>query len=251
MNRWLERSALLSGVLILVASLQFGANLLGTNMLGGTLLGALPALLVALGLGVGATLLWVHFQLTERRAWLPPLILSLTVVGAVLVVQYGLQRSFSLWFSPALTLAGSGATMAVLLRSRARCNLCNRRLRSQSVVFRCPRCGMDVCDETCWNFEHRRCQLCLEQRVPILSESESWWTRVTGPRARHGRCLLCLGSPEQVDLRACPNCRRTQCRSCWDFNNAECSRCGRSLPELPASLTMAVAKIATPENSAP
>lgn len=238
MNRGLERFALLSGVVILVGSLQFGACLLGE----------IAALLMALLLSVSATLLWVHFELTDRKAWLAPLAIALTTLAAILVVELSLRRDFALWFCPVVALAGSSATAAVLLRSRARCNLCNRRLGTQAVVFHCPRCTMDVCDETCWSFEHRRCQLCLEQRVPVLSASEGWWTRVTGPRARHGRCQICLGSPEKVDLRACPNCRRTQCRDCWDFNNGECSRCATPLPELPASLTMAVAKIAEQGN---
>ncbi len=236
MNRALERFALMSGVIILMISLQFGACLLGAPV----------ALVAALLLSVAVTLLWVHFELSEGKLWLPPLVVTLTSLCAVLVVEFSLRRGFAVWFCPLLALIGSAVTTAVLQRSRARCNLCNRRLATQALVFHCPRCSQEVCEETCWSFEHRRCQLCLEQRVPVLPSAEGWWARTTGPRSRHGRCQICLGSPEQVDLRACPHCRRVQCRDCWDFNNGECSRCATPLPELPASLTMTVAKIGEP-----
>ncbi len=196
----------------------------------------------------GPTLLWLQFELSEGNLWLPPLTLGLSSLVAVLIIALTFPHSYLVWISPLLALAGSLATVLVQHRSRARCNLCNRRLRSQAVVFRCPRCTQEVCDEGCWSYEHRRCQLCLEQRVPVLPAAESWWNRVTGPRARHGRCQICLGSPDQVDLRACPNCRRTQCRDCWDFNNGDCARCASALPELPPSLTMAVAKLVEPGN---
>ncbi len=233
MNGRLERGMLMTGVLVLAASLQFGAGLLGSA----------ASLLAALLLGAAATFLWLNLELAHRRPWFPVLALTLTSLIAVLIVELTFRPSFATWFSPLLTAGASGATLFVLLRSRARCNLCNRRLGTQAVVFRCPRCSMKVCDETCWRFEHRRCRLCLEQRVPVLPPGESWWTRVTGPRSRHGRCQICLGSAEQLDLRACPHCRRTQCRDCWDFNNGECARCAGVLPELPASLTMAVAQV--------
>ncbi len=237
MNRGLERAAAITGVVILLASLQFGACLLGGP----------AALTAALVLSVGFTFLWLHFDLPHAQPWLLPLIVSLATVCAVVVVETTLRPSFATWFAPLFAAAGSSATLAILLRSRARCGLCGRRLGTQTVVFQCPRCSMEVCDETCWSFEHRRCQLCLEQRVPVLPTGESWWMRVTGPRAHHGRCQICLGSAEQVDLRACTNCRRVQCRDCWDFNNGECARCSTALRDLPPALTMAVAKISSSE----
>jgi hypothetical protein len=83
--------------------------------------------------------------------------------------------------------------------------------------------------------------------VPVLPTGDKWWTKVAGPRSGHGRCQICLGSAEQMDLRICPHCRRPQCRDCWDFSNGECQRCGTALPDLPASLTMTVAQ--TVENA--
>ena len=189
----------------------------------------------ALVLGAGVMWLWLHFNLPAERAGLPPLLLSGVVFSATLAIELALRPNFVEWFAVVPAALGSGTTVALSLRARERCNLCNRRLRYQAVTFRCPRCSMKVCDETCWNFEHRRCELCLEHRVPVLPQAESWWSRATGPRATQGRCLIRLASAAQADLRPCPNCRRTQCRSCWDFNNGECSRCGTALPDLPVS----------------
>lgn len=236
MNRSLERFALLAGVIILLCSAQFGACLAGGPV-------ALP---VALLLSVGVTLLWAHFDLSSDRPWLPPLVCAGAVLLSVLLAEFSFRSDFAEWFSFLFAAAGSGLTMFVLLRSRVRCALCNRRLATQALSFKCPRCHMQVCDEACWSFEHRRCTLCLEQRVPVLPTGEKWWTRVAGPRSTYGRCQICLGSAEQVDLRICPHCRRPQCRECWDFNNGECQRCGTALPDLPASLTMTV--VQTTEN---
>ena len=222
-----ERFALLAGLLVLVASLQFVSGI------GGALL-ALP---VALALGVGATLLWFHFDLPASRPWLPPLLLAGVVLLASAVLEVGLRPDFGEWFAFLAAGLGSGAAVLFTLRNRTRCDLCNRRLQPQALRFRCPRCTQQVCEETCWNFEHRRCALCLEQRVPVLPIESSWWTRVTGPRATQGRCQVCLTAADQTDLRACPRCRRPQCRDCWDFRNGECARCNAALPDLPAALS--------------
>lgn len=230
MNRSFERIALLAGVLILLGSIQFGACLAGA-------LAALPA---AFLLGIGAILLWSYFDLPSRPVWMPPVLCTATFFLSVLLGEVLFRRDFAEWFSILCGALSSAVTMAVLHRSRARCSLCNRRLATQSLSFQCPRCHMQVCDETCWSFEHRRCTLCLEQRVPILPIQDQWWTRVAGPRSIHGRCQICLGAADQLDLRPCPTCRRPQCRECWDFNNGECQRCGTALPDLPASLTTTV-----------
>ena len=236
MNGQLERGMRLAGVLILVASLAFVACLLGP----------VAAFIAAPLLGAGAMWLWLHFELPHRPVWLVPVVPTAPVVLAVLTVEFTLRREFALWFAPLLTLIAAAVTFWLTERSRAQCNLCGRSLGRNGVIFQCPRCSMQVCDETCWSFEHRRCQLCFEQRVPVLPTQDSWWARVAGPRSVHGRCQLCLGAAEQIDLRACPHCRRPQCRSCWDFNNGECARCAKSLPDLPAALTLAVAQVSEP-----
>ena len=236
MNGRLERGMRVAGVLILAASLQFVACLFGP----------VAALIVALLLGAAGTWLWLHFELLHHPVWLPPLALTGSVFFAILTVELAVRPDFASWFAPLLTLTAASVTLGVMHRRRSQCNLCGRVLGTRGVVFHCPRCSMAVCDETCWSFEHRRCNLCLEQRVPILSIQDSWWSRVAGPRSLHGRCQLCLGAAEGLDLRACPHCRRPQCRSCWDFNNGECARCARSLPDLPPALTMAVAEVSEP-----
>ena len=228
-----ERFALLAGLLVLVASIQFVCGIGGAAV-------ALPA---ALLLGIGATLLWFQFDLPAARPWLVPLLLAGVVLLSTAVLEIGFRQNFAQWFAFLAAGMGSGVMVAVLLRNRTRCNLCNRRLASQALVFRCPRCTQQVCEETCWNFEHRRCALCLEQRVPVLPIETSWWSRVAGPRATQGRCQVCLTAADAADLRACPRCRRPQCRNCWDFRNGECARCDTPLPDLPASLGAIVASL--------
>ena len=232
MNRSLERYAILTGVIVLLCSVQFGACLAG----------GVVALPVALLLSAAVTWLWMHFELPSGHAWLPPLVCVCAVMLCVTLAELVFRNDFVEWFSFLPAGIGSGLTIYLLLLSRVRCALCNRRISMRSLTFQCPRCQMDICDEFCWSFEHRRCTLCLEQRVPILSTYEQWWTRVAGPRYVHGRCQICLGSAEKLDLRICPTCRRPQCRDCWDFNNGDCQRCGASLPDLPESLTMTVAQ---------
>ena len=232
MNGRLEHGAMLAGVLVLLLSLQFGACLGGAGV-------ALPAALI---LGIGVTWLWKHFSLPGKGLWVQPVACALAVLLSVASVEVAFTSSFGEWFCPLLAAAGSGGCLAVLRRTTARCGLCNRHLATQDVVFACPRCGMHVCDETCWSYEHRRCQLCLEQRVPVLPMEDKWWLRVAGPRAHHDRCGVCRGAADQVDLRNCPKCRRPQCRDCWDFSNGECQRCGAALPDIPASLSMVVAE---------
>ena len=221
-----ERFALLAGLLVLVSSLQFGFGLGGAAI-------ALPG---ALLLGAGTTFLWLHFNLGTEKPWLPPLLVSVAVLLSSVILELAFRPDLGQWFAFLIAGASSAAVMTIVLRNRRRCNLCSRSLSSQALTFRCPRCTQEVCEETCWNFEHRRCNLCLEQRVPIMPIETAWWTRVAGPRVTQGRCLVCLAAADKVDLRSCPNCRRMQCRDCWDFENGQCSRCAAALPDLPPAL---------------
>lgn len=235
MNHRIERIAMLAGVFVLLGSLQFVASLGG----------AVVALPVALLLGLAATWIWLHFELPIGAVWAPPVVCAAAVLLSGTLVEITFRRDFAEWFAFIPAALGSVVMLAVLRRASARCGLCHRSLASQDVVFTCPRCSMTVCDETCWSFEHRRCQLCLQQRVPLLPPQESWWLRAAGPRFQHDRCQICHGTAAEVDLRSCPHCRRAQCRDCWDFNNGECSRCGAALPDLPASLTATVPQLVT------
>ncbi len=236
-----ERSALLAGLLVLTFSLQFGFGVAGAPFaLGGALL-----------LGIGITLLWLHFELPSNQIWLPPLLLSSVVLLASIVLELGFRPVTAEWFCALLTALGSGCTVALALSHSKRCNLCNRRLAGSDLTFRCPRCTQPVCEQTCWNFEHRRCQLCLEQRVAILPLESAWWSRGAGPRMAQGRCQVCQSAADQADLRACPKCRRPQCRDCWDFGNGECGRCGTALPDLPANLLNVIGSGLEEESYAP
>lgn len=229
----LEQSALGAGILVLFTTLVFVCGLAGAG----------AAIAAALSFGAAFTFAWVRSHLPHARLWILPIVVAACALLAALVLQLAFGTSiFAILSAPVAGLA----SLAVLLQlhwNRERCDLCNRRLRTQSVVFHCPRCRLRVCEESCWSFEHRRCRLCLEQRVPVLPPQDKWWLRSTGPRVEQGRCQVCLAGAAQTDLRACPHCRRLQCRECWDFHNGSCTRCSGTLPELPETLHMAVAEV--------
>jgi hypothetical protein len=194
------------------------------------------AVTAAILIGASAPFFARCFDLQPKRWWPLPLFLALAS-GLVTSVTYAF-RPFAgmLWGIPALIFLVSLSSGAIARMTQNRCNLCHRRLGPQEVTFTCPRCGLIVCDENCWSFDHRRCRLCEENGVPILPSVSQWWDRQLGPRVQQGRCQVCLASPEQADLRLCTHCRRPQCRTCWDHTNGECSRCGWVLPELPEPL---------------
>jgi hypothetical protein len=137
--------------------------------------------------------------------------------------------------SPLLSLlVACGIEVTNRVRNR-QCALCKRR-ELNGVLFKCPRCGLEVCENGCWNFEHLRCELCLELNVPILPPDARWWNRQFGPPFKGGHCQLCLVDGTENPLRTCPRCGRPQCTSCWDTANAQCKRCGWIAQELPESL---------------
>jgi hypothetical protein len=216
----------------MAASLHFVAALAGIT----------ACLMGAAVLGMLGSLLWVQFSLPHRLVWRVPAIFAMAMLASTLVLQAGFGNQLWRWVAPLLAGSTSMATLMIQSRDRVRCTLCNQRLKLQTVTFRCPRCSMLVCDERCWDFEHRRCAMCLENRVPVLPIQDSWWNRVAGPPAASGRCQICMASAERADLRPCAKCRRLQCRDCWDFSNGECVRCSAALPDLPVSLRETVAE---------
>jgi hypothetical protein len=219
------------------ASLLFAFTLLWVSVqFFGALAGPLAAVLTGLLIGLLATFVARFFSLLERPIWLLP-----TLLGCASLLGLGLAflehpLSSSAWFAVPLALLASASIVLIQNLSRRRCGLCNRRLSPTALTFTCPRCALEVCDESCWSFEHRRCQLCVEHRVPLLSAQKQWWDRTLGPQANQGRCQVCMASFEQSDLRHCGRCRRLQCRDCWDNLNGDCARCNWTISDLPPSL---------------
>lgn len=137
---------------------------------------------------------------------------------------------------PAVALVTAGIFVLVQWGGQGRCALCNRRL-SGGTWFRCPRCGLRVCDDECWDFSNIRCRLCQQNKVPLAIFADSRWLNDhLGEPLAKGRCQLCLASYSEADLRACGNCGRPQCRDCWDVTNGRCSHCGWLVDDLPAQL---------------
>jgi hypothetical protein len=201
----------------------------------------LAAALVAAGM-LGFALTWAA-QLLDfpfRRLWPLPVLIGGSTAMGVGIACIALHTSRLTWVAVPVAALSSLAFVGGHLLSRRRCALCARRLGPHALCFRCPRCGLAVCEESCWNFEERRCRLCLRNHVPLLSRSAQWWDRAFGPRATNGRCQLCMDGGDQADLRCCGRCRRAQCWDCWDHTNGECMRCGWTAPGLPDSLNEVV-----------
>jgi hypothetical protein len=226
MSTRIHQTGLLFGFVLLWVSTQFLAGLAGP--LATCLCGVFIGLLGPLAAG--------FFSLPERPAWLFPLLLGGCSLLGLGLAHFAHPLASSAWFAVPLAMLVSGGVVLLQTMSRRRCGLCARRLSPDALTFTCPRCALVVCDESCWSFEHRRCQLCVEHRVPLLSAQKQWWDRVLGPEATQGRCQVCMASFEQSSLRHCGRCRRLQCQDCWDNLNGECARCGWTIPDLPESL---------------
>jgi hypothetical protein len=222
--------ALVFGLAGLCLSAQFLASLFG-----------LAAALVTAGVlgwaGAWAALL---LELPFDRVWQIPVLMGGSAAMGFGVAFAVLHVNRLMWLAVPMASLSSLAFFAAHLLCRRRCALCARRLGPHALTFRCPRCGLLVCDETCWNFQERRCQLCLRNQVPLLSRSGQWWDRAFGPRATCGRCQLCMIGHNHADLRYCGRCRRPQCWDCWDHVNGECARCGWTAPGLPDSLSQVI-----------
>lgn len=208
-----------------------------------SLFGLAVALAVAGVLGFGGAWAAQLLELPFRRVWQIPALIGGSAAMGVGVAFIILHIDPVMWIAVPVATLSSFLLVAVNLLSRRRCALCRRRLSPQALTFRCPRCDLPVCDESCWNFQERRCQLCLQNHVPLLSRSAQWWDRAFGPRATHGRCQLCMAGESQADLRHCGRCRRPQCWDCWDYANGECTRCGWTAPGLPRSLDEVVSSV--------
>jgi len=153
----------------------------------------------------------------------------------VAVVFLAVRQDPLLLLAPVIAAAVAGIIEMARRMSSRRCQLCNGRIGG-AMAFACPRCGLLVCEQQCWSFEHCRCRLCEQNRVPVFPPDGRWWDHQLGPRSPHGRCQLCLASAEETDLRVCGKCGRPQCRDCWDYANGQCTRCQWTIADLPESL---------------
>jgi hypothetical protein len=193
------------------------------------------ALVCALLLAPLAFGIFRFFEVEIANPWIEFLAPCATSLMGSVIVYLGVRSDPPLLLAPLATAAAGGLIMGIRKMGSQRCSLCNRRIAG-GVAFTCPRCGLLVCEQHCWSFEHCRCRLCEENRVPVFTPDGRWWDKQFGPRTTYGKCQLCLASAADADLRPCGKCGRPQCRECWDFCNGQCSRCHWMIEDVPEAL---------------
>ncbi len=217
-----------------------------------------PGMAITGAAGVGLLVFGLarFFSLEFENLWTPVWIAASASAAAIAICFLaGLaQATWTLWFGPPLSALVAALIAFGQNRSRVRCELCYRRIGAREVAFRCPRCGLRVCDTPeCWVHERLRCRLCEQNQVPVLPADKRWWDRQFGPRVGQGRCQLTLEDASAADLRACPRCGRLQSTTAWDLNNGQCVRCQWVLDDLPETLRayLLPADPRQPEESSP
>jgi hypothetical protein len=196
--------------------------------------GLLSGVLIVAGMRVLA--------LEIEKLYLPPLVAAAASLLGLLLGMAGSGVTYSrvVWAAPML-----GALLPGLLALRiglrgTKCQLCSMPLR-RLLSFACPRCKLLAC-ENCWQFERGRCRLCETNQIVLFPLDTTWWRKHFGPQIQGGRCAFCFRlSDERVAHWACAGCGHSQCRLCWDDNNGQCSRCGWTVPDLPADVSAYVA----------
>jgi hypothetical protein len=230
-----------------------------TTLLAGIFLMTVLQLLVALMSVWAAVACWVllvpltlavyhFFDVEIANKWVEIGTPALASVMGVTIAYFAAGPDAELWLAPPAAAAVAGLVVLFRNTRSRRCGLCNCRL-GRAVAFNCPRCGLLVCEQNCWSFEHCRCRLCDQNRVPIFTPDGRWWDKQFGPRSSYGRCQLCLTAGDATDLRVCGKCGRPQCRECWDFSNGQCSRCQWTVADLPEALREYVIPSARAERS--
>jgi hypothetical protein len=199
-------------------------------------LAALPWTLLAGLIAAAAFLMLLRFfDVDLPFGWLRVL-LSIGVSAAGVAAGFtGGNDDPRIWWSPALAAAVAVIWWTVSSGPGKRCHLCNKWLRRSVVSFECPRCELVVCEQ-CWEFDHLRCRLCEQNRVPVFPPDGRWWDHRLGARVSYGRCQICQTTSDQADLRSCGRCGRPQCRECWDYANGQCGRCNWIMDDLPETL---------------
>jgi hypothetical protein len=207
---------------------------LALGQLIGALYGPVPGVLLAIGLGVAASVAARFLALGLERWWALTLLAAGSSACGVALPMFAERTQWGMLLFP--VIAGSIACIIALALSGGapRCASCNRAMKETS--FECPRCGQTVCDQSCWNFQSSRCRACEQNKVPILSREPAWWERNLGRRIPKGKCQICLTTAVEADLRACQQCARPYCRDCWDASNGQCVHCLWTAAELPARL---------------
>ena len=181
-----------------------------------------------------ASVLLRFFEVDFENAWVAPCVPICSSVAGVAIPYFAVGRDKTIWFAPLAAAIVAALMVEIRRRDSRRCGLCNSRIGS-GLAFNCPRCELLAC-ENCWVFERCRCRLCEQNHVPIFSPDGRWWDKQFGPRSSYGRCQLCLGTADEVDLRVCGKCGRPQCRECWDSANGQCSKCHWIVEDLPPRL---------------
>lgn len=176
-----------------------------------------------------------YFEADLQPVWMVMAPVVASSLG-ILIWTISHPASVSLfWVCPILAWALMAGMVWWTHRDSRRCALCNRPVGG-AVAFTCPRCGLTVCEQKCWDFTRLRCGLCVQNQVPVFPPEGRWWDHVFGPATPHGRCQLCQATGQETELRNCPKCGRPQCRQCWDDANGVCSRCQWVVTALPEAL---------------
>ena len=234
----LRTTVLLTALAVLAAVAQLTATRLGPigDLAGGFLCGFI---LLA---GMRALVL------DTEHIYLPPLVAAAASLLGLVLGKAGSNVIYSpvAWTAPLLAALPAGIPALGVVMRGARCQICNARLR-RLLSFSCPRCHLVAC-ENCWRFERGRCSLCEAHQVPLFPLDFSWWRERFGSQVHGRRCALCLHMADwNIAHWACRGCGHSQCRSCWDDNNGQCSRCGWTIPDLPAEMSEYVAARSRPE----
>ncbi len=203
------------------------------------LLTALASPWAAIAGGIAAGLLLPtlvrFFGVEWENPWVAPAVaLAASAVGVLIAASASQdERMVYLAFAPPAALLSAGA-IQIAKGGGKRCGLCERRVGG--LELECPRCGLYVGEQCCWVHERLRCRLCEQNEVPAFPVDKRWWDQNFGPRVDRGHCQITLEKAEDVDLRPCRRCQRTQSIAAWDLNNGQCARCGWVVEELPERL---------------
>jgi hypothetical protein len=179
--------------------------------------------------------------------WSAPLLAGSAALAGILLPLFSETPRWSMLLFPVIAASAAGLLSFSRPGNEPRCGLCNRPLKGGT--FDCPRCGVTVCDQDCWNYQGSRCRACDAGTVPILPADPGWWERNLGRRIARGKCQHCLAPAETADLRACHECARTFCRACWDSNNGQCAHCSWVVRELPSALRRYVLRFDPPPSA--